>query len=179
MVSLPSTRGSLIDVSPLFKYIITGREAAKFVDRLITRDVSKMAVGQVYYTPWCDERGRVIDDGTVSRLEEHRFRWTAADPNLRWLSQNAIGMEVAIEDVSESVAAVALQGPTSAALLRVAADADIDREAARQRLFGALPLQWQALRRHGGPGHSGIGPALVDGEDYFLTKLKVKWLPRW
>jgi aminomethyltransferase len=107
--------------------MITGRDAARFVDRIITRDVSKMSVGQVYYTPWCDERGRVIDDGTVSRLGEQRFRWTAADPNLRWFSQNAIGMDVAIEDVSETVAAVALQGPTSAALLRAAADADIDQ----------------------------------------------------
>jgi glycine cleavage system T protein (aminomethyltransferase) len=118
---------ALIDVSPLFKYIITGRDAARFVDRIITRDVSKMAVGQVYYTPWCDERGRVIDDGTVSRLEEQRFRWTAADPNLRWFSQNALGMDVRIEDVSETMAAVALQGPTSAALLRAAAHADIDQ----------------------------------------------------
>jgi len=118
---------ALIDVSPLFKYMITGADAARFVDRIITRDVSKMSVGQVYYTPWCDERGRVIDDGTVSRLEEQRFRWTAADPNLRWFSQNALGMDVAIEDVSETVAAVALQGPTSAALLRAAVEADIDQ----------------------------------------------------
>ena len=118
---------ALIDVSPLFKYVITGRDAARLVDRIITRDVSKMPVGQVYYTPWCDEHGRVIDDGTVSRLGEQRFRWTAADPNLRWFSQNAIGLDVAIEDVSETLSAVALQGPTSAALLRAAADADIDR----------------------------------------------------
>src|SRR4029450_2092620 len=117
---------ALIDVSPLFKYMITGRDASRFVDRIITRDVSKMAVGQVYYTPWCDERGRVIDDGTVSRLDEQRFRWTAADPNLRWFSQNAIGMDVRIGDLSETLAAVALQGPTSAALLRAAAEADID-----------------------------------------------------
>jgi aminomethyltransferase len=117
---------ALIDVSPLFKYLITGRDAARLVDRIITRDVSKMPVGHVYYTPWCDERGRVIDDGTVSRLGEQRFRWTAADPNLRWFSQNAIGLEVAIEDVSETMSAVALQGPTSAALLRAVADADID-----------------------------------------------------
>src|SRR3954451_8096252 len=118
---------ALIDVSPLFKYVITGRDAARLVDRIITRDVSKMPVGQVYYTPWCDEHGRVIDDGTVSRLGEQRFRWTAADPNLRWFSQNALGMDVAIEDVSETLAAVALQGPTSAALLRAAAAADIDQ----------------------------------------------------
>ena len=117
---------ALIDVSPLFKYMITGRDAARFVDRIITRDVSKMSVGQVFYTPWCDERGRVIDDGTVARLDERRFRWTAADPSLRWFSQNAIGLDVQIEDVSETVAALALQGPTSARLLRVVADADID-----------------------------------------------------
>ena len=117
---------ALIDVSPLFKYIITGRDASRFVDRIITRDVSKMAVGQVYYTPWCDEHGKVIDDGTVTRLEDQKFRWTAADPSLRWFSQNARGMDVHIKDVSEEIAALALQGPTSARLLRAVAKADID-----------------------------------------------------
>src|SRR5687767_939682 len=117
---------ALIDVSPLFKYLVTGADAARFVDRLITRDVSKMPVGQVYYTPWCDERGKVIDDGTVSRLEEQRFRWTAADPSLRWFRQNAAGMKVSIEDISEGTAALALQGPTSARLLRTVSTADID-----------------------------------------------------
>jgi aminomethyltransferase len=118
---------ALIDVSPLFKYLITGHDAARFVDRLITRDVSKMTVGQVFYTPWCDERGKVIDDGTVSRLGETTFRWTAADPSLRWFSQNAVGLQVEIEDISEQVAALALQGPTSARVLRAVSDADIDR----------------------------------------------------
>ena len=117
---------ALIDVSPLFKYLITGSDAARFVDRIITRDVSKMAVGQVFYTPWCDERGKVIDDGTVSRLGEQTFRWTAADPSLRWFRQNAAGLDVAIEDISEEVAALALQGPTSARLLRAASNAAID-----------------------------------------------------
>jgi aminomethyltransferase len=117
---------ALIDVSPLFKYMVTGRDAARFVDRIITRDVAKMAVGQVFYTPWCDEHGRVIDDGTVARLGEHAFRWTAADPSLRWFRQNAAGLDVVVDDVSEEVAALALQGPTSARLLRAAASADID-----------------------------------------------------
>ena len=117
---------ALIDVSPLFKYFVTGPDASRFVDRLITRDVSKMSVGQVYYTPWCDERGQVIDDGTVSRLGEQEFRWTAADPSLRWFRQNAAGMKVEIEDISEEVAALALQGPTSARVLRAAATADIN-----------------------------------------------------
>jgi aminomethyltransferase len=83
-------------------------------------------VGQVVYTPWCDERGKVIDDGTVSRLEENTYRWTAADPSLRWFTQNAAGMDVRIEDISESVSALALQGPTSGRLLvSLVKDADI------------------------------------------------------
>jgi aminomethyltransferase len=85
-----------------------------------------MSPGQVYYTPWCDEHGKVIDDGTVSRLEEQVYRWTAADPSLRWFRQNAAGLDVAIEDISEQVAALALQGPTAARALRAAAEADID-----------------------------------------------------
>jgi aminomethyltransferase len=117
---------ALIDVSPLFKYLITGADAARFVNRIITRDVSKMSVGQVFYTPWCDEHGRVIDDGTVSRLGEQLFRWTAADPSLRWLRQNAAGLDVVVDDVSEEFAAVALQGPTSARLLRAVASANLD-----------------------------------------------------
>ena len=118
---------ALIDVSPLFKYLVTGPDAARLVDRLITRDVTKMQVGQVYYTPWCDEHGKVIDDGTVSRLADQTFRWTSADPSLRWFRQNAQGMDVHVEDVSEEIAAVALQGPTSARILRAVAGADIDR----------------------------------------------------
>jgi glycine cleavage system T protein (aminomethyltransferase) len=117
---------ALIDISPLFKYLVTGRDAARLVDRIITRDAVKLQPGQVIYTPWCDEHGRVIDDGTVTRLEEQRFRWTAADPSLRWISRQIHGLEVSIEDISERVGALALQGPTSAALLRSVADADID-----------------------------------------------------
>src|ERR1700682_4125807 len=85
---------ALIDVSPLFKYLIRGRDAVKLVDRIITRDAFALAIGQVYYAPWCDEHGKVIDDGTVTRLAEDCFRWTAADPSLRWFTQNAIGLDV-------------------------------------------------------------------------------------
>jgi aminomethyltransferase len=117
---------ALIDISPLFKYRLTGQDATRLVDRIITRDMRKVAVGQVIYTPWCDENGKVIDDGTVSRLEENTYRWTAADPSLRWFTQNAVGMDVQIEDISESVAALALQGPTSGRLLKqLVSDADI------------------------------------------------------
>jgi aminomethyltransferase len=116
---------ALIDVSPLFKYRVSGRDAVRLVDRVITRDATRLAVGQVYYTPWCDEYGKVIDDGTVTRLADDVFRWTAADPSLRWLTQNAIGLDVRIEDISETVAALALQGPTSGRLLDAVAVADL------------------------------------------------------
>jgi aminomethyltransferase len=113
---------ALIDVSPLYKYRVSGRDALALVDRVITRDASKQRVGQVYYTPWCDEHGKVIDDGTVHRLAEHEFFWTAADPQFRWLTLNARGLEVAIDDVTESVAAVALQGPFARAVLEEATE---------------------------------------------------------
>src|SRR5947208_10209252 len=118
--------GALIDISPLFKYRVTGKDATRLVDRIITRDVRKISIGQVVYTPWCDEHGKVIDDGTVSRLEENVYRWTAADPSLRWFTQNSAGLEVSIEDISERVAALALQGPTSGRLLKSIAEAGIE-----------------------------------------------------
>jgi aminomethyltransferase len=119
---------ALIDISPLFKYRVTGKDASRLVDRIITRDLRKVAVGQVIYTPWCDEHGKVIDDGTLSRLEQNAYRWTAADPSLRWFTQNAAGMDVHIEDISESVAALALQGPTSGRLLKtLVKDSDIEK----------------------------------------------------
>ena len=111
---------ALFDVSPLYKYRLTGPDATALVDRVITRDVARMQVGQVYYTPWCDEHGKVIDDGTVHRLGEQDYRWTAADPQFRWLELNARGLDVSIEDVTESVAAVALQGPLSRSVLEAA-----------------------------------------------------------
>jgi len=116
---------ALIDISPLYKYRVAGPDATRLVNRVITRDASKMSVGQVCYTPWCDEDGKVIDDGTVTRIADQVFRWTAADPNLRWLTGNSSGLNVQIEDISETVAAVALQGPTSARLLRGICDADL------------------------------------------------------
>ncbi|MFQ5419360.1 MAG: aminomethyltransferase family protein, partial [Anaerolineae bacterium] len=106
-----------IDVSPLFKYEISGPDAARLVDRIITRDVSKCRVGQVLYAPWCDEDGKVIDDGTIARLDENHFRITAADPNLRWFQDVGFGMNARVIDVSQELAALSLQGPNSRAVL--------------------------------------------------------------
>jgi aminomethyltransferase len=116
---------ALIDISPLFKYLVTGRDATKLVNRVITRDIHKVAVDQVIYCCWCDPDGKVIDDGTITRLGENEYRWTAAEPSLRWFQQNALGLDVNIADISEQTAALALQGPTSGKLLHAAADADI------------------------------------------------------
>jgi aminomethyltransferase len=116
---------ALIDVSPLFKYRVAGRDAVRLVDRIVTRDARKMAIGQVAYTHWCDGLGMVIDDGTVSRLAEDRFRWTAAEPSLRWLRENAHGLSVTVEDITDQTAAVALQGPTSREILRSCVEGDI------------------------------------------------------
>jgi aminomethyltransferase len=116
---------ALIDITPLYKYLISGKDATKLVNRVITRDINKVAVGQVIYCCWCDEQGKVIDDGTITRLEANKYRWTAADPSLRWFRQNGLNMDVQMEDISEEVAALALQGPTSGKLLKSAAEADI------------------------------------------------------
>jgi aminomethyltransferase len=117
---------ALIDVSPLFKYRISGKDAARLLDRMVTRDVRKLKVGQVYYTPWCDAHGKVIDDGTVSRLDEGTYRLTSAESSLRWLHLNGVGMDVSIEDVSESMGALSLQGPLARAILAQASPADFE-----------------------------------------------------
>ena len=139
---------ALIDISPLFKYIVSGPDAERLVDRVITRNVRRMDVGQVFYTPWCDEQGAVIDDGTVARLDEQRFRWTSADPSLRWITQNTAGLRVTVDEVSETTAALALQGPMAARVLRACADADVDRSDTSVSLRGASPAcQWTSLDR--------------------------------
>lgn len=115
---------ALFDTSPLYKFLITGPDAARLVDRVIVRDVSKLAVGRVFYTCWCDDDGKVLDDGNVARLAEDRFFLTAADQTLRWLQMNAAGLDVEIADVSEDVAGLALQGPRSRDVLERATGQD-------------------------------------------------------
>jgi len=112
------TAAALFDVSPLYKYLVRGRDAARLLDLVVTRNVLKAEVGRVLYTPWCDHAGKVIDDGTVARLNENLFRMTSAEPNLRWLQDNAAGMELEIADVSDSIAALSLQGPAAWSILQ-------------------------------------------------------------
>lgn len=115
----------LLDISPLYKYRIHGRDAARLLDRVMTRDIGRLAVGQVAYSTWCNGEGKVLDDGTISRLAEDEFRVTSAEPQMRWFSRCALGFEVTIEDCSEWLAALALQGPAARAILSSAADTDL------------------------------------------------------
>ncbi len=131
----------LLDVTPLYKYEVWGKDAAALLSRMMVRDVSKLRVGRVAYCCWCDDRGKVIDDGTVSRLEPDYYRVTAADPTLRWLTRLARGYRVEIRDSSAEIAALALQGPRSRDVLRDCSDADLDR----LRFFGVTRTRLDGL----------------------------------
>src|SRR5258708_32463825 len=133
----------LLDVTPLYKYEVSGPDAAALLARMMVRDVSKLKVGRVAYSCWCDDYGKVIDDGTVTRLAEDYYRVTAADPTLHWLQAVGRGLRVTIEDSSARLAAVALQGPRSRGILRARTGsdgADIDR----------LRISWPTRPRLGG-----------------------------
>ncbi len=118
---------ALIDISPLYKYDVRGIDAARLVNRVITRDAAKSAVGQALYACLCDGSGKVIQDGTVFRIAEDHFRFHLADPALRWLKLNASGMSVDVEERSEEIAALALQGPNSLSVLQEATATDLKR----------------------------------------------------
>jgi aminomethyltransferase len=118
---------ALIDITPLLKYIIEGPDAAKLLHRMTPRDVLKMAVGQVFYTGWCDDDGKLLDDGTISRLSETKFRLTSAEPSLRWLAMNAVGMDVTISEVTDQVGALSLQGPKSRIILNKVCAKSLDK----------------------------------------------------
>ena len=117
---------ALLDISPLYKYRVSGRDAGRLLDRMVTRNVGRLKVGQVMYTGWCDAHGKIMDDGTISRLDEDLYRLTSADPSYRWLHQNAFGLDVRIDDVSDTVGALALQGPLSRAVLNAVTDSALN-----------------------------------------------------
>jgi aminomethyltransferase len=116
----------LIDVSPLFKYEVYGKDAASFLSRVMVKDISKLEIGRCTYLCWCDDDGKVLDDGTVSRLDDTYFRVTAAEPTLSWLMRQSRRFDVTIEDSTDRFGALSLQGPNSREILKSVSDADID-----------------------------------------------------
>lgn len=118
---------ALIDVSPLYKYEVRGRDALKLVNRVITRDAAKCAVDQALYTCLCEDDGAVIQDGTVFRLADDHFRFHLADPSLRWLKLNSLRLDVSIEEVSEQIAALAVQGPNALKILQSLVDVEVGK----------------------------------------------------
>jgi len=123
--ALRNTAG-LIDVSPLYKYDVYGKDAAAFLARVMVKDISKLDVGRCTYLCWCDDHGKVLDDGTVSRLDDTYFRVTAAEPTFSWLQRLSRRFDVTIEDSTDRIGALSLQGPNSRDILRNVSDADMD-----------------------------------------------------
>jgi aminomethyltransferase len=121
------TACAVFDSSPLYKYHVHGPDALRLMNRVVTQDVSRYAAGRCLYTPWCDDEGKIIDEGILARLEDQSFRLTTAAPTLYWLEDNAVGLDVTIEEVTETLAVLALQGPYSRDLLKTLSDADFDR----------------------------------------------------
>lgn len=117
----------LLDITPLYKYEIKGKDSLPLLNRVVTRDAKKLGPNQIYYTPWCDDRGHVVDDGTLWNFGGGVYRLTAAEPNLAWLEDSARDLDVSIRDVSQEIAALALQGPTSRAILREGANGAVDK----------------------------------------------------
>jgi aminomethyltransferase len=180
----------LLDVSPLFKYLVSGRDAARFLSFVLCRDAARLKPGQVAYSTWCDDRGKVLDDGTLARLDESRFRLTSAEPSLAWLARLARGFDVALEDASARTVALAIQGPAARDVLVSACGPEVARiryfhharaavdgvpvEITRTGYTGdlgyelwldagsALPV-WDALRAHGRP--FGLVPVGLDALD--------------
>jgi aminomethyltransferase len=136
---------SLYDITPMIKYRIGGPDAVRFLNRLTTRDVARLAPGRVQYTVWCDDDGRIIDDGTVFRLSAAEYRLCTAERQLDWLHASAIGFEVDITEVTEEVAALSLQGPTSCALLKALGVAGVERLKPFELGHFALPPAAAAL----------------------------------
>ena len=137
------TKAGLLDITPLKKYIVEGPESQQLLNQLVTRNIAICKVGQVMYTPWCDEDGKVIDDGTVQRLSENKFRITSAEPNLEWIQSNAMGMDVIVKDDSFTTAALALQGPNSRAILNSVSSKTLDKLKffwMMETTFGNIPV---------------------------------------
>ncbi|UCG51223.1 MAG: aminomethyltransferase family protein [Candidatus Latescibacterota bacterium] len=137
----------LIDVTPLFKCEVYGAGAAAFLSQIMVRNIAKLKVGQVAYCCWCDGRGKVIDDGTVARIDDTYFRVTSNWPSVAWLSRFSRGVEVTIEDSTHNIGALAIQGPYSREVAKIVSDIDV----------GELGFFWTT-------------PSRIDGVDVHISR---------
>lgn len=117
---------AMIDVTPLFKYEVRGKDAGRFLARAMAKDVSKLKQNQVTYTCWLDDNGKVLDDGTVTKFEDDYYRVTAAEASYGWLMSLTRGYDVTIDDISEQWGALSVQGPLTRDLLKNVIDVDMD-----------------------------------------------------
>lgn len=111
---------TVYDLCPMIKYRIEGPDAAAYLNRLTLRDVGRLSVGGVHYTAWVNDAGHLLDDGTLFRLAPDRYRLCCQERHLNWLADSAFGFDVVIHEETEEIAALSLQGPTSAEILRLA-----------------------------------------------------------
>jgi aminomethyltransferase len=118
---------TLYDLTPMVKYRIAGAEASRYLNRLVTRDIGKLKVGRVAYCVWCNDAGQILDDGTVFRLGENEFRLCTAERQIDWLLDSSVGFDVEIGEMTEDIAALSMQGPTSCAVLKAVGLAGIER----------------------------------------------------
>jgi aminomethyltransferase len=189
----------LIDVTPLYKYEVRGRDAGRFLSYVTVKDVTQLAPGRVTYLCWCDVDGKVLDDGTITRWDDDHYRLTSADPSYGWLLRHTRGFDVEIEDVSAKIGALSLQGPNALAILDDVCDDAISElrffRGTRTRLAGkdvevtrtgytgdlgyeiwmpnesALPV-WDALIEAGVP--YGMEPAGLDAMD--ITRVEAGFI---
>ncbi|WP_405221295.1 aminomethyltransferase family protein [Lentisalinibacter sediminis] len=117
----------VFDLCPMTKYRITGPEALPYLDRLVTRDMTKLKPGRVAYAVWCNDAGKVIDDGTIFHLREGEYRLCSQERHLEWLLDAADGFDVTVTEETAEVAALALQGPTSCAVLKEMGLTDVEQ----------------------------------------------------
>lgn len=117
---------AVMDLTPMEKYRIMGRGARAFLDRLVTRDIAPLRSGRVTYVVWCNDDGKVIDDGTLFQLAEDDYRLCSQHHQLDWLLLSATGFDVQIRTETHDVAALAVQGPTSYSVLNSAGIEGLD-----------------------------------------------------
>jgi aminomethyltransferase len=133
---------TVYDLCPMVKYRIEGPDAAAYLNRLTVRDAGKLSVGGVQYTVWCDDAGHLLDDGTLFRLAPDRYRLCCQERHLPWLQDSAYGFDVAVVEETEDIAALSLQGPTSATVLLAAG---FDMSALKPFRMAEFPFQSGAL----------------------------------